>query len=118
MKNKNCIIVFMLIIAFLLVFVTGVKAADEVPPLQIVDDNEVTGGTQGNTQAPNAVTPANNTVAPTTGNTTGNTAGNTANTNTLPDTGVAEDTALFVFITICVVSAVYALVKVRNYKNV
>ena len=42
---------------------------------------------------------------------------NTASTNTLPQTGVAEDTALFVFIAICIVSAIYAYIKIRNYKN-
>ena len=47
---------------------------------------------------------------------------NTENTNVaenkLPQTGVAEDTTLFVFIGICLVSAIYAYTKIKNYKNI
>ncbi len=120
MRNKKCILVFTLIIAFLLLTITCVQATDD-NPLTIINTQEPT---TSNNQENNTVTnnqqnnTVNNTQAPIIStNTTNNTANNTA-TNTLPQTGVAEDTALFVFIAICIVSAVYAFVRIRNYKNI
>ena len=112
MKNKKILIVFILIIACLFVMLPGSKATN---PLNLTDlnDNQTANEPSTNTQ-----------TTPTTGSTptpSPTLAGNTesgAHNNSLPDTGVAEDTALFVFITVCVASAVYAFVKIRNYKNV
>lgn len=109
MKNKKLIIVFMLVIMFLLGMVSFTKATDDVgqtpsiitnnnPSLPVVNDN--------NTPAP--IT--NNNVEPVTNNGTSG--------NTLPQTGVAGDTALFVFIGVCVVSAVYAYFRIRKYNNI
>ncbi len=111
MKNKKLIIVFMLVITFLALMVTFTKATDDVgqtpsidtgnkPSLPVIDNN---------TPAP--VT--NNNVEPVTNNTT-----NGTSQNTLPQTGVAGDTALFVFIGVCVVSAVYAYFRIRKYNNI
>ena len=71
-----------------------------------------------NTQnATNGEKPAANSEKPTI-----NDEPNTENTNVaenkLPQTGVAEDTTLFVFIGICLVSAIYAYTKIKNYKNI
>ncbi len=121
MKNQKYVIVFTLIAAILLIMVSGVVNASSSPlNLQVedqtptneanepVNNNQPQNNAGQNNAAPNNAVP-NNTVP-----------NNTANnkTNSLPQTGVAEDTALFVFIAICVVSAIYAFVKIRNYKNV
>lgn len=109
MKNKKLMIGFILVIAFLVLMVTFTEATDDVgqtpsivtnnnPSLPVVDEN--------NTPAP--IT--NNNVEPVTNNGTSG--------NTLPQTGVAGDTALFVFIGVCVVSAVYAYFRIRKYNNI
>ena len=109
MKSKKLVLVFGLVIALLLlVIVPSVQATDD-NPLQII--NGQSNNEQANDEANNVVNNEENTV-PVINNTQ-----NTASTNTLPQTGVAEDTALFVFIAICIVSAIYAYIKIRNYKN-
>ena len=104
MKNKKIILVVALIIAILIAIVPVVKASDENPLI-------ITGtGNEENNEVAN--TPVLN-------NETANTNTNTnAAENKLPQTGVVEDTTLFVFIAICIISAIYAYVKIRNYKNI
>ncbi len=118
MKNKKILIVFILIIACLFVMLPGSKATN---PLNLTDlnDNQTANEPGTNTQTTPTPTPGSTpTPSPSPSPApTGNT-GSGAHNNSLPDTGVAEDTALFVFITVCVASAVYAFVKIRNYKNV
>ncbi len=115
MKNKKLIIVFMLVITFLALMVTFTKAADndnEVGQLPTIDS----GNNPSNQNSPTTNTPApitNNNVEPVTNNST-----NGTSQNTLPQTGVAGDTALFVFIGVCVVSAVYAYFRIRKYNNI
>lgn len=114
MKNQKIILVFALVAIFLLVMANLVQATNNV--LTVNPPNEYNGQQAGNNaEGNNAVgnnTPVNNAQA-------NNTllANNSAN-NTLPQTGVTEDTTLFVFITICVVSAIYAFIKIKNYKNI
>ncbi len=134
MKNKNYILVFTLIIAFLLVMVSYVQASNgnNGNPLIIINNtgnneagNDQTGNNnvaQNNQQSsPNNVQTNNqqgnllsNNI--TRNNTVGNNATNGTANNTLPKTGVAEDSTLIVFIAICIASAIYAFVKIRNYK--
>lgn len=121
MKNKKCILVFTLIITFLLVLITNVQATNDNPLniMNINTSNNTTADTNNTNNTTNTNVTTNNTenTAPilTTNNVENNS--NTANT-TLPQTGIAEDTALFVFIAVCIVSAIYAFIKVRNYKNI
>ena len=42
----------------------------------------------------------------------------TSTENKLPQTGVAEDTTLFIFIAVCILSAIYAYKKVKDYRNI
>ena len=121
MKNKKLIIVFTLIAMFLLVMVTYAKASDvDDLPTIVTDPNGTTNNSLNNE---NANTPANNTNTSNTDsigvitNTSNNNA-NIGNNNTLPQTGVQEDTMLFVFIGICIASAIYAFVRIRKYKNI
>ena len=116
MKNKKILIVFILIIACLFVMLPGSKATN---PLNLTDlnDNETAEEPDTNTQTTPTPTPSSTpTPSPSPAPTVNTESG--AHNNSLPDTGVAEDTALFVFITICVASSVYAFVKIRKYKNV
>ena len=107
MKNKKLIIVFILVIAFLLVMINFTKATDDVGQLPTISTNN-------NPSNQTQVNEPTNTPAPITGN---NTTNNNTSGNTLPQTGVAGDTALFVFIGVCVVSAIYAYFRIKKYNN-
>lgn len=109
MKNQKIILVFALVAIFLLVMANLVQATNNI--LQVNPPPEYNGQQSGNNAVGNN-TPVNNAQANNTLPTN-----NSAN-NTLPQTGVTEDTTLFVFITICVASAIYAFIKIKNYKNI
>ena len=112
MKNKKIMLVFIAMIIFVMAIMPIVKASEN-NPFNILNEYD-TNNTQNTT---NDEKPAANSEKPTI-----NDEPNTENTNVaenkLPQTGVAEDTTLFVFIGICLVSAIYAYTKIRNYKNV
>ena len=112
MKNKKIMLVFIAMIIFVMAIMTIVKASDN-NPFNILNEDD-TNNTQN---ATNDEKPAANNEKPTI-----NDEPNTENTNVaenkLPQTGVAEDTTLFVFIGICLVSAIYAYTKIKNYKNI
>ena len=112
MKNKKIMLVFIAMIILVMAIMPIVKASEE-NPFNILNEDD-TNNTQN---ATNSEKPSTNSEKPTVNNET-----NTENTkvaeNKLPQTGVAEDTTLFVFIGICLVSAVYAYTKIRNYKNI
>ena len=102
MKNKKIMLVFIAMIIFVMAIMPIVKASDN-NPFNILNEDD-TNNTQN---ATNDEKPAANNEKPTI-----NDEPNTENTNVaenkLPQTGVAEDTTLFVFIGICLVSAIYA----------
>lgn len=112
MKNKKIMLVFIAMIIFVMAIMPIVKASDN-NPFNILNEDD-TNNTQN---ATNDEKPAANNEKPTI-----NDEPNTENTNVaenkLPKTGVAEDTTLFVFIGICLVSAIYAYTKIKNYKNI
>lgn len=106
MKNKKLIVVFILIVAFLLVMVNYTKASDATDELPTIITNS------NNNNVQNSANNANVNKTNITPNT------NSGNNGTLPQTGVQGDTTLFIFIGICIVSAIYAYVKIRKYNNV
>ena len=112
MKNKKIMLVFIAMIIFVMAIMPIVKASDN-NPFNILNEDD-TNNTQN---ATNDEKPVANNEKPTI-----NDEPNTENTNVaenkLPQTGVAEDTTLFVFIGICLVSAIYAYTKIKNYKNI
>lgn len=112
MKNKKIMLVFIAMIILVMAIMPIVKASDN-NPFNILNEDD-TNNTQN---ATNDEKPAANNEKPTI-----NDEPNTENTNVaenkLPQTGVAEDTTLFVFIGICLVSAIYAYTKIKNYKNI
>lgn len=112
MKNKKIMLVFIAMIIFVMAIMPIVKASDN-NPFNILNEDD-TNNTQN---ATNDEKPAANNEKPTI-----NDEPNTENTNVaenkLPQTGVAEDTTLFIFIGICLVSAVYAYMKIRRYRSI
>lgn len=108
MKSKKIMVVFILMVAFLLVMVTFTKANDDVGQLPtIVTNNNPSTNTDVNQD--------NNQTMPITSN---NTTNNTNTNETLPQTGVAGDTVLFVFITVCIASAGYAYFRIKKYNDI
>ena len=124
MMNKKVVLIFIALAIFLLMIISSVKAADN-NPLEVIDpngnvqkNNTVTNGETNNIISNNETTYNNITANNETNtNITNNTVNNTTN-NKLPQTGVAEDTTLFIFIGICLVSAVYAYMKIRRYRSI
>jgi len=116
MKNKKLMIVFILVVAFLLLMVTYTKATNDVAPLPTIVTGNNEANNPSNNETNNTATNAelnNNTL-----NISGNTGNNAVKNDTLPQTGVQEDTTLFIFIGICIISAIYAYFKIRKYNSV
>ncbi len=116
MKNKKLMIVFILVVAFLLLMATYTRATNDVPPLPTIVTGNNEANIPNNNETNNTATNAelnNNTL-----NISGNTDNNTVKNDTLPQTGVQEDTTLFIFISICIVSAIYAYFKIKKYNNI
>ena len=116
MKNRKIMLIFVAMI-ILVIAVTPIVKASNSNPLNIIDEEEA------NNEVPNNETTNTNNETPTNNETlVVNNEPNTENTNAaennLPQTGVAEDTTLFIFIGICLVSAIYAYTKIRNYRNI
>ena len=111
MKNKKVMVVFILAVIMLLVmscfnFTKADNDDEGIGGLPIIDtNNNPSNNTQTNEPA--------NVPAPVVGNNTTTTNGTSE--NTLPQTGVAGDTALFVFIGVCIIAAVYAYFRVKKY---
>ena len=115
MKNRKMILVFALVIALLSIMVSYVQATDD-SPLQIINGQNQQ-QTNGNNEENTATNNEEATLPVINNEETGNNTTNTTSNESLPQTGVAENTALFVFIAICIVSTIYAYIKIRNYKN-
>lgn len=116
MKEKKIVLVVLAIIMLIIIGANTVLATNT--PIVIQPSNN-TSNVVNNSATNNT---ANNTVNNTTNNSTNNIVGNVSNsskynnTNTtnLPKTG-ANDYALIAVIAICIVSAIYAYKKIRDY---
>ena len=113
MKNGKLLKIALVLIMTiaLLVMATNVFAADGDYTLDLtntVNTNTNTPSTNTNTPVANTNTPAYNTTVPTANNT---------NTN-LPSAGLAENTIMFVVLTILAITAIYAYRKFKYYKSI
>ena len=113
MIGQKIIIVFALLAVLILGMVSSVKASD-IGTLPIISTDG--GNNEENTTTNNVVNNSENNnevVEPKT---------NIQNTNSatdkLPQTGVSGDTALYIFGGVCVVSAIYAYIKIRKYNGI
>lgn len=117
-KMKKLIMVVMIVfVSCLLVAMSfEVKATSDSNPIDIsgnlditLDENETTTEPDLNTTNETANVEENSQVIQPDTNTTENV------TETLPKTGVTEDITVMFFIVVCVVSAIYAYKKIRDY---
>lgn len=110
MKNRKIMLIFIAIVMIIMAIAPVVYASNE-EGLPVIETNEdLNNSNTDNNQASNNENTNNNAVL------NANTDASTE--NKLPQTGVAEDTTLFVFIAVCILSAIYAYKKVRDYRNI
>ena len=133
MKNKKLTIVFILILAFLLGTFNYVMATDNIDelPTIIVDpdenteNNEATNNEQTNNEEYNTTNNEEMNIITneeenetTNENIENNEEENVSNDEKLPQTGVQGDALLVIFITVCIISAVYAYFRIRKYNDI
>lgn len=127
LKMKKVIMVVMMVLAIFLfatmnfeVQATGVSDN----PIDISDDlditidngeNDTANATAANAISANEVAANSQTPQIIQPNTNTSVTTNSNNGNTLPKTGVTEDITVMFFIIVCVVSAIYAYKKIRDY---
>ena len=116
LRKEILLVVAVLVVTFALS--TSVFASSTTP-IQIPVINANTTTDTSNTTTDTTNTTANTAVdpipvAPTT-NTATNTSGSTYENTTLPQTGDASDYAIFAVIGLCIIIAVVAFKKARNY---
>lgn len=117
MKRKIMPVILILMVSLLFIMTYEVKATSDNPiTLNLITGNETT--TDQNAVATNTNTATNNdtqansqVIQPNTNQTVTN-----SNGNTLPQTGITEDITVMFFIVVCVVSAIYAYKKIRDYR--
>lgn len=112
MKKQKIMLIFIAMVVLIMTVIPTVNASS----LNIIEDPESSNNANindANDNIANEPTTENNETANT--NNEKNTT-DTAN-NELPQTGVAESSTLFIFIAVCLASAVYAYTKIRNYRS-
>ena len=116
LKSKK-IIILMLVMTVLVCLCTQVRATTDDPlSIPSLDANTSTTDTNtdilANTEDTNTTNTTNTQVIQPT-NTTGS---SYTNSDSLPQTGVTEDITVMFFIVVCVIVAIYAYKKIRDYK--
>lgn len=119
MKKMTMVTVIMVVVISLLAVMTLTVEATEDNPITLDGLNiTIDGGDTTNEQIANEIVAnaeaanaqATQIIQPDT-----NVANTSGNDNTLPQTGVTEDITVMFFIIVCVVSAIYAYKKIRDY---
>lgn len=117
LKSKKMMIVIFTVVIIAIVGMIGLEvyAADNPIDLDITGINQQSDANQiianqiiANQIAANQVAANSTIIQPTTNTST--------NSETLPKTGVTEDITVMFFIIVCVISAIYAYKKIRDYK--
>ena len=104
LNSKKIIALIVVLLLIVGIFTIQVQASE------IIDLDDLINGTNStNTVSTNDTT--GSVVQPQTNRTT-----NTASGNNLPQTGVTEDITVMFFIVVCVILAIYAYKKIRDYK--
>ena len=119
-KSKKMLIVIMVVVILMMVG-NRVMAANALN-LQITSPNSTTNApstnaTDTNSTSTNSTNTAGNISAPVTNQQQStNTQGSVYKNDNLPQTGITEDYTMIILVIICIVSAVYAFKKIREYK--
>lgn len=116
LKSRKFIIIMLVMTMLVVCLCTQVKAASDNPlDLPTSLDGNTTTLPDVNTTPDDDANTTNTepVVQPTTTNTTGS---SYTNSDSLPQTGVTEDITVMFFIVVCVISAIYAYKKIRDYR--
>lgn len=106
-KSIKIILVIVALVIAVSLLTTTVKATGNPLNIQLPGSNQNGSGTVNVTQNPSTQQTTNTTPV--------NTQGSTYQNTNLPQTGDASDYVIFLFIAVCVVVAVFAYRKYRNY---
>lgn len=116
MKKMVMVVMIVFVSCLLMAMAFEVRATSDNNPIDISGNIDITvgGGNETTNSDLNSTTnqAGNAQVIQPITNTDANVAG-----DTLPQTGVTEDITVMFFIVICVVSAIYAYKKIRDYKE-
>lgn len=116
LKSKKIITIMVILFLLATLFVQVRASSDNPVDLPILsgnetDENAVTANEiAANQIAANEAAANSQVIQPTT-----NTSGSSYANNSLPQTGVTEDITVMFFIVVCVISAIYAYKKIRDY---
>lgn len=117
-KSKKILILIMMVI-ILMGLSYNVMAANSLN-LQITSPNSTTNTTTNattNTTTNSTTNTTSNISAPITNTQQTNTEGSVYKNNNLPQTGITEDYSMIALIIVCVISAIYAFKKIREYNE-
>lgn len=122
MLKLRKLVVLLVILLLLVGIAVQVQASDLIDLGNLITD----GNTVENTATNTAQNTSGGTSINVTTNTTTNTASNSvvqpstnragSSENNLPQTGVTEDITVMFFIIVCVIAAIYAYKKIRDYR--
>ena len=117
LNSKKIIALIVVLLLIVGIFTIQVQASEIIDLDDLINGTNSTNtlSTNDTTNSLNSNTTINDTtgsvVQPQTNRTT-----NTASGNNLPQTGVTEDITVMFFIVVCVILAIYAYKKIRDYK--
>ena len=123
LKSKKILVLLAVLLLIIGVMSFGVKATDTPIDLgDLLNSTSDTNSTANETINETANSTANETVTNTTTNTVGGNVlqpalNTTQSGNDLPHTGVTEDITVMFFIVVCVILAIYAYKKIRDYRS-
>ena len=126
MLKLRKLVVLLVILLLLVGIAVQVQASDLIDLGNLITDGNTTENTTTNTTQNTVANSTLNVTTNTASNTTTNTAGNSvvqpstnragSSENNLPQTGVTEDITVMFFIIVCVIAAIYAYKKIRDYR--
>ena len=117
LKSKKILFLVIVLLVVIGIMTSQVKATSDTLNLDdLLNSNSTANTTSNEVENTVANTDSNSTlggqvVQPTTNN------DNSESTNNLPQTGVTEDITVMFFIVVCVILAIYAYKKIRDYKS-
>ena len=127
MLKLRKVLVLLVILLLLVGIAVQVQASDLIDLGNLITDGNTTENATTNTTQNTVANSTLNVTTNTASNTTTNTAGNSvvqpstnragSSENNLPQTGVTEDITVMFFIIVCVIAAIYAYKKIRDYRS-
>ena len=105
LKTKRIVTVLLMVAVLLVIGVQAKATSDNPHDLNLLIENSNKNQIVANSMVANAEAANSQALS-----------ANSLNGNTLPQTGVTEDITVMFFIIVCVISAVYAYKKIRDYK--